>query len=244
MISAITEAITTSGSTCGPSSRDAHKASKVATYTMMRGHSAARMTRVLNSAPTRPPLLTTINNQIRQRQQNEASGHSWTFYSCNTNTNIVKRAKQLNNNYRIGLRGVGGRHGSRKSSALFQTTTDTKGTLSTTLSSTTRNKFKNLLSLVWIVVIAICVILLGSLTIVKPTNGTILMRVCDTREIKTVTDKICMLYKRTKNSDVRLDRQGNMRITRDIKGDYSPAKLASDCCKIGCPPHIFAYNCE
>lgn len=75
-------------------------------------------------------------------------------------------------------------------------------------------------------------------------DANVLMRVCDTREIKTVTNRVCMLFKRTKNSDVRLDRQGNLRITRDTKGEYSPAKLASDCCKIGCPAYIFAYNCD
>lgn len=74
-------------------------------------------------------------------------------------------------------------------------------------------------------------------------EANVLMRVCDTREIKTVTSRVCMLYKRTKNSDVKVDRQGNLRMARGTKGDYSPAKLASDCCKIGCPPHIFAYNC-
>lgn len=75
-------------------------------------------------------------------------------------------------------------------------------------------------------------------------DGTpVLMRVCDTREVKTVTSRVCMLYKRTKNSDVKLDKQGNLRITRHSKGEYSPAKLASDCCKIGCPPHIFANIC-
>lgn len=77
--------------------------------------------------------------------------------------------------------------------------------------------------------------------------GPMLMRVCDTREVKTVTSRVCMLYKRTKNSDVKLDKQGNLRITRSSssssKNDYSPAKLASDCCKIGCPPHIFASIC-
>lgn len=82
-------------------------------------------------------------------------------------------------------------------------------------------------------------------------EANVLMRVCDTREIKTVTSRVCMLYKRTKNSDVRLDKEGNLRITRSPesdtdtngKGDYSPAKLATECCKIGCPPHYFAYNC-
>lgn len=74
-------------------------------------------------------------------------------------------------------------------------------------------------------------------------HATVLMRVCDTREIKTVTSRVCMLYKRTRNSGVKMDKQGNIRITRGAKGDYSPAKLATDCCKIGCPAHIFAYNC-
>lgn len=82
-------------------------------------------------------------------------------------------------------------------------------------------------------------------------EANVLMRVCDTREIKTVTSRVCMLYKRTKNSDVKLDKEGNLRITRSPesdndasgKGDYSPAKLATECCKIGCPPHYFAYNC-
>lgn len=71
----------------------------------------------------------------------------------------------------------------------------------------------------------------------------VLMRVCDTREIKTVTNRVCMLYKRTKNSDLKRDKDGNIRVARGAKGEYSPAKLASDCCKIGCPPHIFALNC-
>lgn len=75
-------------------------------------------------------------------------------------------------------------------------------------------------------------------------QATVLMKVCDTREIKSITNRVCMLYKRTKNSDVKLDKQGNMRITRGAnKDDYSPAKLATDCCKKGCPPHLFAYNC-
>lgn len=74
-------------------------------------------------------------------------------------------------------------------------------------------------------------------------GANVLMRVCDTREIKTVTSRVCMLYKRTKNSDIKMDKQGNIRIARSSKGDYSPAKLASECCKVGCPPHIFAYNC-
>lgn len=74
-------------------------------------------------------------------------------------------------------------------------------------------------------------------------QATVLMKVCDTREIKSITNRVCMLYKRTKNSDLKLDKQGNMRITRGAKDDYSPAKLATDCCKKGCPPHLFAYNC-
>jgi len=77
---------------------------------------------------------------------------------------------------------------------------------------------------------------------VKEVEGSVLMRVCDAREIKTVTSRVCMLYKRT-YSGVKMDKQGNLRSTRGTKGEYSPAKLASDCCKIGCPPHIFAYNC-
>lgn len=79
--------------------------------------------------------------------------------------------------------------------------------------------------------------------IIQQSKASVLMRACDTREIKTVTSRVCMLYKRTKNSDVKMDKQGHLRIARGVKGDYSPAKLASDCCKIGCPPHIFAYNC-
>lgn len=74
-------------------------------------------------------------------------------------------------------------------------------------------------------------------------GSSIKIRVCDTREVKTVTNRVCMLYKRTKNSDVKLDRQGNLRITRQSKSDYSPAKLASECCTQGCPPHIFANIC-
>lgn len=80
-------------------------------------------------------------------------------------------------------------------------------------------------------------------------EASVLMRVCDTREIKTVTSRVCMLYKRTKNSDVRMDMYGNLRITRSAESeneaidDYSPEKLATQCCKIGCPPHYFAYNC-
>lgn len=77
----------------------------------------------------------------------------------------------------------------------------------------------------------------------QPASANVLMKVCDTREIKTITSRVCMLYKRTKHSDVRMDKQGNIRITRGAKGDYSPAKLANECCKIGCPPHIFALNC-
>lgn len=78
---------------------------------------------------------------------------------------------------------------------------------------------------------------------INSVEANVLMRVCDTREIKTVTSRVCMLYKRTKNSDIKMDKQGNIRIARSNKGDYSPAKLASECCKVGCPPHIFAYNC-
>lgn len=78
-------------------------------------------------------------------------------------------------------------------------------------------------------------------------QANVLIRVCDSREIKTVTSRVCMLYKRTNNSNLKLDRYGNLRISRSTgshsKGEYSPAKLASDCCKIGCPPHIFALNC-
>lgn len=72
----------------------------------------------------------------------------------------------------------------------------------------------------------------------------ILMRVCDAREVKTITSRVCMLYKRTLNSDVKRDKQGNLRLSkRQAKGDYSPAKLASECCKVGCAPHIFANIC-
>lgn len=78
---------------------------------------------------------------------------------------------------------------------------------------------------------------------VPPVEANVLMRVCDTREIKTVTSRVCMLYKRTQNSDVKMDKQGNIKFTSDSKQDYSPAKLANECCKIGCPAHIFAYNC-
>jgi len=79
---------------------------------------------------------------------------------------------------------------------------------------------------------------------IQQSEATVLMRVCDTREIKTVTNRVCMLYKRTKNSDLKQDKGGNLRLSRDTKGEYSPAKLATYCCKVGCPPHIFAHNCD
>lgn len=94
-----------------------------------------------------------------------------------------------------------------------------------------------------IVFIALLLHLLIGGTIRMRTDAAVLMRVCDTKDIKTVTNRVCMLYKRTKNSETKMDKFGNIRIARGIKGDYSSAKLASDCCRIGCPPHIFAYNC-
>lgn len=94
-----------------------------------------------------------------------------------------------------------------------------------------------------IVLVLLVQLIAHSLSYHYQAQATVLMRVCDTREIKTVTSRVCMLYKRTRNSGVKIDKQGNIRITRGAKGDYSPAKLASECCKIGCPPHIFAYNC-
>ena len=95
----------------------------------------------------------------------------------------------------------------------------------------------------WLLVLAIVVQFAIHLQDNHQVQATILMRVCDTREIKTVTNRVCMLYKRTKNSDVKVDSQGNLRIARGAKGEHSPEKLAQDCCKIGCPPHIFADNC-
>lgn len=79
---------------------------------------------------------------------------------------------------------------------------------------------------------------------IQQVEAGVLMRVCDTREIKTVTNRVCMLYKRTKNPEAKPDKDGNIRVARGTgKNEYSPDKLASDCCKIGCPPHIFALNC-
>lgn len=99
----------------------------------------------------------------------------------------------------------------------------------------------------WLSLFLYLTVLLTIYLSISPTNKAIatpvLMRVCDTREVKTVTSRVCMLYKRTKNSEVKLDKQGNLRLTRQTKSEYSPAKLASDCCKIGCPPHIFANIC-
>lgn len=71
----------------------------------------------------------------------------------------------------------------------------------------------------------------------------VLMRVCDAREIKAVTSRVCMLYKRTRNSILKVDKHGNLRLTRGTKNEWTPARLASECCKNGCHPHIFAYNC-
>lgn len=97
-----------------------------------------------------------------------------------------------------------------------------------------------------------CVAITALLFACNQTNASILMRVCDTREIKTVTARVCMLYKRTANSKLKMDRQGNLRVVRDAgdaettldpKVEHSPAKLAAECCKVGCPPHIFAFNC-
>lgn len=74
--------------------------------------------------------------------------------------------------------------------------------------------------------------------------GPALIKVCDTREIKSVTSRVCSIYKRSKNSRIRMDRQGNLRIARGTKGGaYSSSSLAVQCCKTGCPAHIFAYNC-
>jgi hypothetical protein len=87
-------------------------------------------------------------------------------------------------------------------------------------------------------------IILAQLFVQVSAKPTVLLRVCDAKQVKTVTTRVCMLYKRTKNSNVKRDKQGNLRMTkRQVKGEYSPAKLASDCCKIGCPPHIFASIC-
>lgn len=95
----------------------------------------------------------------------------------------------------------------------------------------------------WSILFCIVLYLSLSFSCFSQIEATVLMRVCDTKDIKAVTNKVCMLYKRTKNAEIRMDRQGNIRITRGTKGDISPAKLASVCCKIGCPPHIFADNC-
>lgn len=94
-----------------------------------------------------------------------------------------------------------------------------------------------------LVLISVTSCLLAQTSSFVEVEANVLMRVCDTREIKTVTSRVCMLYKRTQNSDVKMDKQGNISMAKGGKGEYSPAKLASDCCKIGCPPHIFAYNC-
>lgn len=76
-------------------------------------------------------------------------------------------------------------------------------------------------------------------------KATVLMRVCDPREIKTVTDRVCMLYKRNKNSDLKVDKLGNVRVSRssDKKSEFSPARLAAECCKVGCEARLFAANC-
>lgn len=94
-----------------------------------------------------------------------------------------------------------------------------------------------------LMVLIVSQILILHMTYNCQVEGGVLMRVCDTREVKTVTSRVCMLYKRNKNSDVKLDRQGNLRITRQSKADYSPAELASVCCKSGCPAHYFAQIC-
>lgn len=95
------------------------------------------------------------------------------------------------------------------------------------------------------VLLAICInlLLIQLLTRYDVVDGSVLMKVCDPREIKTVTNRVCMLYKRTKNSDIKLDRQGNIRVTRNSEEEMSADKLATECCKKGCPPHIFAVNC-
>lgn len=106
------------------------------------------------------------------------------------------------------------------------------------------NQKRSLATFMKFVLISVLVAQIVSIQLKVPLiEANVLMRVCDTREIKTVTSRVCMLYKRTKNSDIKMDKQGNIRIARSSKGDYSPAKLASECCKVGCPPHIFAYNC-
>lgn len=61
-----------------------------------------------------------------------------------------------------------------------------------------------------------------------------LIKVCDSKDIKTVTTKVCILYKRTKYSVLRVDKQGNLRIARDTKGESPAEKLAHKCCKVGC----------
>lgn len=95
-------------------------------------------------------------------------------------------------------------------------------------------------------ILALCVklFIIQKLNNFEVVDGSVLMKVCDPREIKTVTNRVCMLYKRTKNSDIRLDRQGNIRVTRSSdEEEMSADKLATECCKKGCPPHIFAVNC-
>lgn len=90
------------------------------------------------------------------------------------------------------------------------------------------------------------IILLAGLLLperLQQVQATVLMRVCDASEIKSVTSRVCMLYKRNKNSDLKIDRQGNMIIAGRTKGTFSAAQLANECCNNGCPPHVFASNC-
>ncbi|KAG9510546.1 Dol-P-Man:Man(5)GlcNAc(2)-PP-Dol alpha-1,3-mannosyltransferase [Fragariocoptes setiger] len=75
-------------------------------------------------------------------------------------------------------------------------------------------------------------------------SANVLIKVCDSKELKTVISRACMLYKRTKNSDMKMMRSGDIRVTRSTNNDYMAAsKLATECCSVGCSPQIFAYNC-
>jgi hypothetical protein len=104
-------------------------------------------------------------------------------------------------------------------------------------------KLDNNWSKLLLIILAVQIIV-SQLFICTEAKPTVLLRVCDAKQVKTVTNRVCMLYKRTKNSNVKRDKQGNLRISkRQTKAEYSPTKLASDCCKIGCPPHIFASIC-
>lgn len=80
-------------------------------------------------------------------------------------------------------------------------------------------------------------------------TASLLVKVCDPNEFKAVTSRVCMLYKR---NGVELyhdqDEDKLSRIRRSEYEDYDEDqywmdKLTSDCCTIGCPPHIFAVNC-